>query len=189
VLGKRSPDFSCDAVIGGTIKRVALSDFRGRYKLLFFYPADFSFVCPTELYALQEKIDIFSKLQVVILGISTDTVYSHWQWLSHRGDDGGIQGVTFPLLGDITKSVVRAYDMLDEGTGMAHRAYVIIDKNDIVQVMHKTSSSLGRSIEEIVRLFQALREVEAGEHLACPANWVPGKDTIVMKRRKKTKKR
>lgn len=175
LVGITAPDFSCKAVIDGEIKDINLSDYKDQMRVLFFYPLDFSFVCPTELHAFQDALSEFEKRKAVILGVSVDSVYSHLAWLAQPKEQGGIKGVTYPLLSDITKSIARAYGVLDEKEGIASRGVFIIDKKGIIQSMQVNNLSLGRNIQEVLRLVDAVEFVEThGE--VCPANWALGTD-------------
>lgn len=178
LVGKPAPDINCQAIIDNIIvDNVTWDNFSGKYKILFFYPLDFTFVCPTELHAFQETLDEFTKRNAIVLGISVDSVYSHEAWLRQPKNTGGIQGVTYPLLSDITKSISRAYNVLDEEKGIAYRGLFIIDKSNIVRCMQLNDLSLGRNIAEVLRLIDALEFVqEHGE--VCPANWSLGKDGL-----------
>lgn len=174
LVGKQAPEISCQAIIDGSIENISLCDFKDKYKVLFFYPLDFTFVCPTELHAFQDSLKEFKKRNAVILGISVDSIYSHQAWLQQPKSKGGIQGVTYLLLSDITKSISRNYNVLDEEQGVAYRALFLIDKKDIIQSMQINNLSLGRNIKEVLRLLDAIIFVEKhGE--VCPANWEPGK--------------
>ena len=177
LIGKQAPDFSCQAIIDGCIKQVSLNDFGGKYKVIFFYPADFTYVCPTELHAFQENYEEFTKRNAVVLGVSVDSVHSHFAWLSIPKQQGGIQGVSYPLLSDITKNISRTYDVLNEEIGTAWRAVFILDKKNIIQSMLINANSLGRSTDEVLRLLDAIQYVEShGE--VCPANWIVGKKAL-----------
>lgn len=169
-VGKKAPDISCEAVVNGTIKHFNLSSIHGKYKLLFFYPLDFTFVCPTELHALQDRLADFVKRNVEIIGISVDSVYAHQAWLAVPRHKGGIEGVAYPLLGDVTKKVSRDYGILNEELGVALRAVFLLDKDDVVQYASVNNLSLGRNISELLRVVDALTHVQrVGE--VCPANW------------------
>ena len=122
---------------------------KDRREFFFFYPLDFSFVCPTELHAFQDALSEFEQRKTIVLGVSVDSVYSHVAWLAQPKEEGGIKGVTFPLLSDITKSISRAYDVLDEVEGIAYRGLFIIDKQDIIQSVQVNNLSLGRNIGEV----------------------------------------
>ena len=173
-VGKIAPDFICDAALDGQIKQISLKDFHDSYKLLFFYPLDFTFVCPTELHALQEHLDTFEKLSVQVLAISVDSAHSHLAWLHMPKNKGGIEGISYPLLSDITKSIAREYGVLHEEKGVALRGSFLLDKNNIVQYASINNLSLGRNIQELLRIVHALLFVEKhGE--VCPADWNAGK--------------
>ncbi len=169
-IGKLAPDFSCEAVVNNKIARVSLNSFAGKYKLLFFYPLDFTFVCPTELHALQDNLDQFTKRNVEVLGISVDSVHSHLAWLNTSKNQGGIQGVTFTLLSDIHKTIARDYGVLNEEAGVSLRGVFLLDKDNVVQFATVNNCALGRSVAELLRTIDALTHVEMfGE--VCPANW------------------
>lgn len=177
LVGKPAPLFSCEAVIDGQIKTVSLEDYLTGTVVLFFYPLDFSFVCPTELHAFQDDLDEFKKRNTTILGISVDSVYSHLTWLDQPKMEGGIAGITYPVLSDITKSISRLYAVLDEETGIAYRALFIIDKHGLVQTSQINNLSLGRNIKEVLRLVDAIEYVSIhGE--VCPANWMLGQEAL-----------
>ncbi len=172
-VGKAAPQFTADAIVNGCIKKISLDDFGGSYKIIFFYPLDFSFVCPTELQAFQEYYDAFKGRSTEIIAISVDSIYSHLAWLSLPQDQGGIKGIQYPLVGDITKNIARSFGVLDEETGVATRAMFVLDKKNIIQSIEITASSIGRSTEEALRLLDAMQYVERhGE--VCPANWHEG---------------
>src|SRR5579862_7480486 len=176
-IGKKAPDFVCDAVVNNHIKQVSLADYPAAYKLLFFYPLDFTFVCPTELHALQENLEEFRKRNVHVMGISVDSVHSHMSWLSVPKSRGGIEGVTYPLLSDLTKNISRSYEVLNEEIGVALRGVFLLDKENIVQYASVHNLSLGRNITELLRVVDALIHVEQyGE--VCPANWSVGQKAM-----------
>jgi len=176
-IGKKAPEFVCDAVINNQIKQMSLADHQASYKLLFFYPLDFTFVCPTELHALQENLEEFTKRNVNVMGISVDSVHSHMSWLNTPKSRGGIEGITYPLLSDLTKNIARSYEVLNEEIGVALRGVFLLDKENIVQYAAIHNLSLGRNITELVRIVDALVHVEQyGE--VCPANWSVGKQAM-----------
>ncbi|MBA2307168.1 peroxiredoxin [Candidatus Dependentiae bacterium] len=177
LIGKKAPDFSCLAVVNGVIKDSSLQDYAGRMKVLVFYPLDFSFVCPTELHAFQDMLATFSEKNAVILGISVDSVYSHLAWCEKPKKMGGLEGVSFPLLSDITKTISRSYGVLDEEKGFAARGLFIIDTDDIIQHIEINNVSIGRNTAEVIRLLDAIAFVKKhGE--ACPINWTAGSDGL-----------
>lgn len=174
LIGKKAPDFLCEAVVGGVTKKISLRDFAGKYKVLFFYPADFTFVCPTELHAFQDALEEFKKRDTVIFAASVDSIDSHKKWLEQPKEQGGIKGITYPILADVKKEIARTFDVLDESKGVACRGLFIIDKNDIIQALQINNLSFGRNIAEVIRLIDAIKFTEEhGE--VCPANWIPGK--------------
>ena len=173
LVGKNAPDFKATAVVNGDFKEISLSDYRGKNVLLFFYPLDFTFVCPTELHAFQEKADAFKKLNTEVIGCSIDSQFSHLAWLNTPKSDGGIEGVKYPLVADINKTIARDYDVLVSGEGIAYRGAFLIDKNGLVRHQTVNDLPLGRNIDEFLRLIEALAfHDEHGE--VCPANWKRG---------------
>lgn len=180
LVGKKAPDFNVTAVVdGGDFEEnYTLSQFEGKkYVVLFFYPLDFTFVCPTELHAFQEKLADFEKRNVQVIGASIDSQFSHWAWLNTDKDKGGINGVTYPLIADVNKTVSADYDVLVEGEGIAYRGAFLIDKDGIVRHQVVNDLPLGRNIDEMIRMVDALQYTEEhGE--VCPANWEEGKDAM-----------
>lgn len=172
-VGKQAPDFSCEAVVNGHIKHISLADYSSGYKLLFFYPLDFTFVCPTELHAMQENIEQFKQRNVQVLAISVDSAHTHMAWLNTPKISGGIQGITFPVLSDIHKSIARSYDVLNEEVGVSLRGVFLLDEKNVVQYASVNNFALGRNVSELLRVVDSLTHVEKhGE--VCPANWIVG---------------
>jgi len=176
-VNKKAPDFKCQAVINKQIKEVSLGDFDGKYKVIFFYPLDFTFVCPTELHAFQQLLPEFEKRNTQVLGVSVDSAYSHLAWLNTPKSKGGIEGITYPILSDISKEMAKAYGVLDDCQGVAFRGVFILDKDNVVQSVVVNNLSLGRNISEFVRLIDALQFVEKHGQV-CPANWNAGKKAM-----------
>jgi len=189
LVGKRAPSFTAQAVINGEeiVEHFSLDQYLGKkYVILFFYPKDFTFVCPTELHAFQERLAEFEAKNVAIVACSTDTEQSHWGWLQLSKDAGGIQGVTYPIVADTNKTIASNYDVLaghyeynEEnelvavGEMVAYRGLFLIDKSGIVQHQVVNNMPLGRSVDEAMRMVDALRFYEdKGE--VCPANWKEG---------------
>ena len=173
---KEAPDFVADAVVNEEFKTVKLSDYRGKYVVLFFYPLDFTFVCPTEIIAYSDKIDEFRKRGSEVLGCSVDSKFSHLAWIRTPRPDGGLGGLKFPLVSDITKKISSDYGVLLDG-GVALRGTFLIDKNGILRHALINDLPLGRNIDESIRMIDALHFFEQhGE--VCPANWKPGALTI-----------
>ena len=193
LVGKKAPKFSTKAVVEGgkIVENYSLDQFIGKKTVvLFFYPKDFTFVCPTELFAFQEKIDEFKSRNVEIIACSTDSEQSHWGWLQMNKEEGGIKGVDYPILADIDKTISMNYDVLfgdyevddneelySTGPRIAFRALFIIDKDGIVQHQLVNNLPLGRNVDEAIRMVDALHHHEEhGE--VCPANWEKGKDAM-----------
>lgn len=175
LVGKKAPQFTTKATIGlSVIENFSLEQFRGKYIVFFFYPLDFTFVCPTELHAFQEKIGEFEKRNAQIVACSVDSWYSHLAWVQTPRAKGGIQGITYPLVSDITKFVARDYGVLLEQAGVALRGLFLIDRAGIVRHQIVNDLPLGRSVDEALRTLDALIfHEEHGE--VCPANWSSGK--------------
>jgi peroxiredoxin (alkyl hydroperoxide reductase subunit C) len=174
LVGKKAPYFEADAAIGGEFKKLSLNDFKGKYVLLFFYPLDFTFVCPTELHAFSDKVEEFRKRNCEVVACSVDSKFSHAAWLKTPRANGGIEGVQYPILSDMHKTISRSYGTLFEEEGIAFRGQFLIDKNGIVQHALVNNLPLGRNVDESLRLLDALQyHEEHGE--VCPANWTKGK--------------
>ena len=191
LVGGLAPKFQADAVINGgeKIEDFSLDQFIGKkYVVLFFYPKDFTFVCPSELHAFQNKLDEFKGRNCEVIGCSTDTAETHWGWLQLPKDKGGIQGVTYPLIADGNKLISDAYDVLngeydynEEGeliansSMIAYRGLFLIDKEGVIQHQLVNNFPLGRNVDEAIRILDALQFHEKhGE--VCPANWKLGDD-------------
>lgn len=193
LVGKKAPVFNAPAVINGEeiVESFSLEEYIGKKEVIFFwYPKDFTFVCPTEIHAFQEKLAEFEKRGVAVVGASCDSEESHLAWLMTSKDNGGIEGVTYPLVADLSKTIASNYGVLAgdwvydedgnlefEGTPVAYRGTFFIDKEGIVR--HETINDLplGRNIDEMLRIVDAWHHVEKfGE--VCPANWEEGKDAM-----------
>lgn len=172
-----APDFTADAVYpDDEIKSLTLSKHKGHYVLLFFYPSDFTFVCPSEIIAFHRKIEEFRKRNCELIGISVDSAYSHYAWRQTELKRGGIGRISYPLVADITKSIARSYGVLINGA-VALRGQFLIDAQGIVQHELVNNLSLGRNVFEALRILDALQFTEKhGE--VCPANWNPGDKTM-----------
>ncbi len=173
MIGKQAPTFSCEAVIKGETKKISLDDFKGKYKVIFFYPKDFTYVCPTELHAFQEVLSEFQKRNVQVIGCSVDDCATHCRWLDTPKKLGGIEGISYPLIADTDKKMAKDYGVLNEKEGVAFRGVFLLDKDNVVQSMMINNLSLGRNVDEIIRLVDALQFVEQHGQV-CPANWVQG---------------
>jgi peroxiredoxin (alkyl hydroperoxide reductase subunit C) len=177
LVGKSAPAFKAEAVAGSSFTEIELSQFKGdKYVVLFFYPLDFTFVCPTELHAFQERLADFESRNVQVLGCSIDSKFSHFAWLTTPRNKGGIEGVKYPILSDIQRTIARDYDVLS-ADGVAYRGLFLIDKDGIVRHQLVNDLPLGRSVEEVLRMVDALKHFEHhGE--VCPANWSTGKTAM-----------
>ncbi len=174
LISKPAPDFNTNAVINGSIKSdISLSSFQGKYILLFFYPLDFTFVCPTELHAFQAAVPEFEKRNCQVIGCSVDSAFSHLAWINTPKAKGGIQGVTYPLLADLNKTIAKSYNVLFEEGGIAFRGLFLIDKEGIIRHQVVNDLPLGRSVDEAIRMLDALTFFEENGEV-CPANWKNG---------------
>lgn len=178
LVGKQAPAFSAKAVVNDQIiDRFELEDFKGKYVILFFYPLDFTFVCPTELHAFQEKHQDFLKRGAEVVGCSVDSQFSHFAWLSMPKNQGGIQGVNYPLVADLNKSISRDYEVLKEEEGVAYRGLFLIDKEGVIRHQLINDLPLGRSVDEALRMLDALIYFEKNGEV-CPANWKNGEKAM-----------
>ena len=193
LVGKKAPVFQADAVVNGGefVENFSLTQFIGKKNVVFFfYPLDFTFVCPTELHAFQNKLEEFKKRDTEVVGCSVDSKFSHWAWLNTPKDKGGIQGVQYPIVADLSKSIAENYDVLageydvnDEGNAVfngnpvAYRGLFLIDKAGVVRHQVVNDLPLGRSVDEALRMVDALNFTEEhGE--VCPADWKEGEDAL-----------
>lgn len=193
LVGKKAPHFSASAVLNGNdiVADFSLDQYLGKqYVVLFFYPKDFTFVCPTELHAFQARLKDFEERGVAVVAVSTDTEMSHWGWLQMPKNQGGIEGVTYPLVADTNKTISTNYDVLvgnwdynengeliAEGELIAYRGLFLIDKAGVVRHQVVNDLPLGRSVDEAIRVVDALQHLEEhGE--VCPANWTKGEEAM-----------
>ena len=175
LVGKKAPDFTASAVINGEeiVENFKLSDYAGKYVILFFYPKDFTFVCPTELHAFQARKEEFAAKGVELIAVSTDTEQSHWGWLQMGKDHGGIEGITYPLVADTNKTIAHNYDVLDgewsydedgnltaTGEMVSYRGLFLIDREGTVMHQLVNAKPLGRSVDEAMRMVDALQYFE-----------------------------
>jgi peroxiredoxin 2/4 len=167
-VGEPAPDFTMEGIMGRKFTKVSLSDCRGKWLVLFFYPLDFTFVCPTEITEFSKRCKEIEELKGQILGVSVDSAYSHLAWI-----EGKLGEQTYPLLSDITKAASRDYGVLIENQGIALRGTFIIDPQGIVRWMVVNELSVGRSIDETIRVLKALQTGEL-----CPVEWEPGEETL-----------
>ena len=172
-VGSPAPEFKGQAVIGNEFKDISLSDYRGKKVVLFFYPLDFTFVCPTELLAFDAQMDAFKEKGTELIGCSVDSAFTHLAWLSTPRNQGGIAKVRYPILADLNKQIARDYGVLLENDGIALRGLFLIDEEGVLQHMVVNNLPLGRSVAEALRMVDALTHFQRhGE--VCPANWEEG---------------
>ncbi|XP_047459076.1 thioredoxin-dependent peroxide reductase, mitochondrial [Mugil cephalus] len=172
-----APAFKGTAVVNGEFKDLSLSDFKGKYLVLFFYPLDFTFVCPTEIISFSDKANEFRDVNCAVVGVSVDSHFTHLAWTNTSRKAGGLGKIHIPLLSDLTKQISRDYGVLLENPGIALRGLFIIDPNGVVKHMSVNDLPVGRSVEETLRLVKAFQYVEThGE--VCPASWTPHSPTI-----------
>ena len=177
LVTKPAPNFTAAAVLAdGSFANISLSDYKGKYVVIFFYPLDFTFVCPTEIIAFDHRIEEFKARGVEVLGCSVDSKFSHWAWRNTKVKDGGIGPIGFTLVSDLSKEIGRDYDVLFDGEKCL-RASFLIDKNGVVQHQVVNCLDIGRNVDEMLRTIDALQFSEAhGE--VCPAGWEKGKPTM-----------
>ncbi len=193
LVGKKAPYFEADAVIdGGFEEKFSLQQYIGKkHVIFFFYPLDFTFVCPTEIIAFQDRMAEFEDRNVAVVGCSIDSKFSHWAWVNTPRDNGGIQGVKYPLVSDLTKTISTNYDVLAgefaynddgemefNGDPVAYRGLFLIDKQGVVRHQVVNDLPLGRSIDEALRMIDALQHFEENGEV-CPANWKQGDEAML----------
>lgn len=176
LVGKQAPFFKATAVFSGDFREINLRDYKGQYLILFFYPLDFTFVCPTELHAFQERLEDFKQLGATLLACSVDSHFTHKAWLETPKSKGGIQGVEYGLISDLGGKIAKDYDVLNE-EGIAYRGLFLIDKEGIVRHQVVNDLPLGRSVNETLRMLEALQHTELNGEV-CPADWNKNQEAI-----------
>ena len=178
LVTKPAPDFTAKAVLpDNTFGTFTLSELRGKYVILFFYPMDFTFVCPTELVAFDNSLDKFRALNAEVVSVSVDSEYSHYAWKMTERSKGGIGKLRYPMVSDFTKSISRDYNVLLDDNSVALRGLFLIDRDGVVRHETVNDLPLGRNVEEVLRLLKALQFTEKyGE--VCPANWQDGSEGL-----------
>ena len=175
LVAKPAPDFTAQAVMpDGSFKEIKLSEYKGKYVILFFYPLDFTFVCPTEIIAFSTKMDEFKKRNTEVLGVSIDSHFSHLAWRNTDRKEGGLGDIAYPLVADLNKKITYDYGVMHEA-GIAFRGLFLIDKDGVVQHQLINNLPLGRNIDEALRMVDALQFHEKNGEV-CPANWSKGSD-------------
>ena len=176
-VSQKAPDFTADAYMNSEFQKVSLSDYRGKKVVLFFYPLDFTFVCPTEILAFTDRLDEFKKRDTEVIAVSVDSHFTHHAWAQVDRKDGGIKGVNYPLVADLNKNISRSYAVLLEDAGIALRGLFIINKDGILKHATINHLDLGRNIDEVLRLLDAVDYTEQyGE--VCPVNWKKGEKAM-----------
>ncbi|XP_078037556.1 peroxiredoxin 2 [Augochlora pura] len=176
-IQKPAPAFHGTAVVNGEFKEISLSDYRGKYVVLFFYPLDFTFVCPTEIIAFSDRSDEFNAIGCKLIAASTDSHFSHLAWVNTPRKQGGLGEMKIPLLADKSSKIARDYGVLDEESGIPFRGLFIIDDQQNLRQVTINDLPVGRSVDETLRLVQAFQYTDKhGE--VCPAGWKPGKKTM-----------
>ena len=177
LVTKTAPDFTAKAVMPDSdFDEITLSSFRGKYVVLFFYPLDFTFVCPTEIIAFDKKLEEFHSRNCEVIGVSVDSEYSHWAWKNTPRERGGIGDIGYPLVADLKKSISRDYGVLFDD-GVALRGLFLIDRDGVVRHEVVNDLGLGRSVNEVLRVLEALQHLEKhGE--VCPADWTEGQEAM-----------
>lgn len=177
LVTKEAPNFKAQAVFeNNEIKELDLSSYRGKYVVLFFYPLDFTFVCPSEIIAFDKELEKFREKNAEVIGVSVDSQYTHYAWKNTKVEDGGIGQIRYPLVADLSKNIARDYGVLVNDS-VALRGLFLIDKEGIVRHQLVNDLSLGRNVSEALRMLDALQFTEEhGE--VCPANWVEGEEAM-----------
>lgn len=178
-VGQTAPDFTATAVIDQEFQTKKLSSYRGKYVILFFYPLDFTFVCPTEIIAFSDRYEEFTKMNTEILGISVDSEFAHLAWIQTPRTEGGVGDINYPLISDIKKEICTAYNILDPEAGVSLRGLFIVDKEGIIQHATINNLSFGRSVDETLRTLKAIQYVQSHPDEVCPAGWQEGDKTMV----------
>ncbi len=173
---KKAPDFSAMAVTGNEFREIKLADYAGKWLVLFFYPLDFTFVCPTEIIAFSENINEFKNIGAELVAVSVDSHYTHLAWKNTPRVDGGLGTINYPLISDLTKQISTDYGVLVQNA-VALRGLFIIDPNQVIRHITINDLPIGRNVDEVLRVLKALQFFEKhGE--VCPANWKPGEKTM-----------
>jgi peroxiredoxin 2/4 len=177
-VGTTAPDFTATAVYDQEFKEIKLSNYRGQYVVLFFYPLDFTFVCPTEITAFSDRHAAFKSINTEVLGVSVDSQFSHLAWIQTDRKSGGVGDLEYPLVADLKKEISAAYNVLDPEAGIALRGLFIIDKDGIIQHATINNLAFGRSVDETLRVLKAIQHVQNNPDEVCPAGWQPGDATM-----------
>ncbi|CAH1798256.1 unnamed protein product [Owenia fusiformis] len=178
LISKPAPDWEGTAVVNGELKDLKLSDYKGKYLVFFFYPLDFTFVCPTEIIAFSDRVEEFRAINTEVVACSVDSQFTHLAWINTPRTQGGLGPMNIPLLSDLTHKISKDYGVLLEDAGHTLRGLFIIDDKGVLRQITMNDLPVGRSVDETLRLVQAFQYTDShGE--VCPAGWKPGQDTII----------
>ena len=177
-VGMQAPDFATTAVVDQEFKDITLSQYRGKYVVLFFYPLDFTFVCPTEITAFSDRYSDFSSKNTEVLGVSVDSKFTHLAWIQTPRNEGGIGDINYPLVSDLKREICQSYNVLNED-GEADRGLFLINPEGIVMHTTVNKAPVGRNVDETLRILQGYQYVAANPDEVCPANWTPGEKTML----------
>ena len=177
-VGQEAPDFSATAVYDQEFKEITLKGLRGKWVVLFFYPLDFTFVCPTEITAFSDRYQDFSSLNTEILGVSVDSKHCHLAWIQTARNEGGIGDINYPLVSDLKREICQAYNVLNDD-GEADRGLFLINPEGIVMHTTVNNAPVGRNVDETLRILQGYQYVAANPDEVCPANWTPGEKKML----------
>ncbi|CAB3236701.1 unnamed protein product [Arctia plantaginis] len=178
MISKPAPEWEATAVVNGEITQLKLSSFKGKYLVFFFYPLDFTFVCPTEILAFSERIEEFKKINTEVVACSVDSHFTHLAWINTPRKEGGLGKINIPLLSDLTHSIAKDYGVYLEDLGHTLRGLFIIDDKGVLRQITMNDLPVGRSVDETLRLVQAFQYTDKNGEV-CPAGWKPGQDTII----------
>ncbi|XP_022098168.1 peroxiredoxin-2-like [Acanthaster planci] len=177
-ISKPAPTFEGTAVVNGEFKELKLTDYKGKYLVLVFYPLDFTFVCPTEIIAFSDRISEFKEINAEVVAVSVDSQFTHLAWINTPRKQGGLGPIQIPLLSDLTHQISKDYGVLLEDLGHTLRGLFIIDGNGVLRQITMNDLPVGRSVDETLRLVQAFQYTDKNAEV-CPAGWKPGSDTII----------
>ncbi len=175
MINKEAPAFTAEAYVNDDIKKISLEDYKGKWVVLFFYPADFTFVCPTELGELADRHEALKKMRVQVMSVSTDTAFVHKAW---HDNSEIIKKIKFPMIADPTGKISRSYGVYIEEEGLAFRGTFIIDPDGVLKAFEVHDNSIGRSADELIRKIEAAQFVRENNGEVCPASWKPGAKTL-----------
>ena len=174
-LNDKAPEFKAMSMIDKGFKEISLKDYSNKFVVLFFYPADYTFVCPTELEDMADNYEKLKELNVEVLSVSTDTHFVHLAW---HNESISIGKIKFPMLADPTHEISKAYNVLRDGQGVSDRATIVIDPDGLIKAIEITDEPIGRNAKELIRKIEALKFARENPGIACPANWKPGGNTL-----------